>query len=77
MVTFTLAIWADERYLGIRCAKVEYGVDLINDVLQGYQYHGHNGMPIARLTKGEVKEDDNCEKCKNPLYMCNAREVTV
>jgi hypothetical protein len=76
MIT-TLAIWADDQALGIRCAKIKYGVDMINDVMRGYTYHGRDGMPIARLTKGEVREDDDCEKCKNPLYACNASEVTV
>ena len=73
----TLAIWADNQAFGIRCAKINYGVDMINDVLQGYQYHGGNGMPITRLTKGEVREDDDCERCKQAIYICNASEVTA
>ena len=73
----TLAIWADSQVIGIRCAKIEYGVDMINDVLRGYQYLGRNGSLIARLSKGEISEDDDCDRCQRSLTICNACEVTV
>jgi hypothetical protein len=73
----TIALWADSKMLGLRCAKIKYGVDMIDEVLQGYSYHGRNGRLIVRVSKGEVEEDDTCDKCECPLYACNAREVRV
>jgi hypothetical protein len=71
------AIWADERTLGLRCAKIEYGTELIDDVLQGYHYHGRDGKLIRRMRRGQVFDDDTCERCECPLDICNACEVTV
>ena len=73
----TLAIWADNQVIGLRCAKVQYGVDMINDVLRGYQYLGRDGRLIARLSKGEISEDDECDRCSESLTICNAQEVTI
>ncbi len=73
----TVAIWADERTLGLRCAKIEYGVDLIDEVLQGYHYHARNGKLIVRMSRGQVYDNDICERCECPLDICNASEVTT
>lgn len=71
----TIAIWVDNKALGIRCAKVLYGTDFINDVLQGHHYHDRNGALVVRLTRGERDDDDQCEHCKEALFICNAYEV--
>jgi len=75
----TIAIWGDNRMLSIRCAKIKYGYNVIDDVLQGYSYQGNNGILLVRVSKGETSEDEQCEgdECEIPLFECNASEVTV
>jgi hypothetical protein len=73
----TIALWTDSQLLGIRCAKRAYGVDMIDDVLKGFSYHGKNGRLVVRVSQGEVSEDDRCDKCGEGFDMCNSYEVTV
>lgn len=72
-----IALWADSKLLGIRCAKVEYGVDMVEELLQGYAYHGRDGRLLRCLVEGEVSENDACVMCQCTLDICNAFEVTV
>jgi hypothetical protein len=73
----TVAIHADNKIIGIYCAKMVYSDEIVDDVLKGYLYHDRHGSLIVRLTKGEVSEDDNCDVCAQPLFVCNAHELTV
>jgi len=72
-----IAILGDNLYLGLRCAKRAYGVDLVEELLRGRSYNGRDGQRLLRMTEGELREDELCEKCMHPLFLCNASEVTV
>lgn len=68
--------FTDEVTLGIRCAKMIYGVDAVEEILQGFIYHDDQGHQIRRLTLEDVDEATRCDKCWLPLWRCNAEEVT-
>ncbi len=72
LAAIPVGIIVDQQVLGLRCAKYTHGVDLINDVLKGYVYTG-----IVALTMHETDQKDRCMGCNMPLWMCNAREVTL
>jgi hypothetical protein len=67
----------DGELLGLRCGKVKYGVDMVNEVLQGYCYEGENGDMIHRATTEGTPETMRCASCRLALWACNALEVTV
>jgi hypothetical protein len=67
----------DGELLGLRCAKVRHGVDMVTEVLQGYWYQSENGKVITRATVKDVDEKERCESCHLSLWACNALEVTV
>jgi len=54
----TIAIWGDNRMLSIRCAKIKYGYNVIDDVLQGYRIREQRIL-LVRVSKGETSEDEH------------------
>lgn len=67
---------ARQETLGIRCAKQKYGIDAVEEILQGFIYHDDESHQIKRLTLEDVDETVRCEKCWLPLWKCNSLEVT-
>jgi hypothetical protein len=69
-----IAVYADSKTLGIRCAKRLYGADFIDEVMYGYMRPGHDGLLIMRYTRQEISESNICQACENLLRMCSAQE---
>jgi hypothetical protein len=67
---------ARQETLGIRCAKQKYGINAVEEILQGFVYHDDLGHQIKRMTLEDVDETTRCDKCWLPLWQCNAEEVT-
>jgi hypothetical protein len=63
--------------VGLRCAKVRYGVNVVDEVLQGYWYCDMYGTPLQRAVTPKTPETARCAECKLSLWACNALEVTV
>jgi hypothetical protein len=68
---------SEQITLGIRCAKKIYGIDAVEEMIQGFVYHDDKGHQVKRLTLEDVDETVRCDKCWLPLWKCNAREVTI
>ncbi len=67
----------DGELLGLRCAKIKYGVDAVTEVLQGFRYETDAGWLLKRVTLEDIPETERCSKCWLQLCECNAQEVTV
>jgi len=63
----------DGKLLSLRCAKKKYGVDAVEEIMQGFCYEGLNGNLIERAATGLVDEREKCEGegCKYKLFECN------
>ena len=67
----------DGELLGLRCAKIKYGVDAVREIMQGFRYEDERGRHIIRVTTDDEPETERCSKCWLQLCECNAWEVTV
>jgi hypothetical protein len=68
----------DSQLIGLRCAKWRYGVDMVNEVIQGFYYEDERGNQVIRVTADSgASEDQRCTQCYLSLWACNAMEVIV
>lgn len=67
----------DGELLGLRCAKRKYGVEVVEEILEGFVYRNEKGFPIGRATLVDCKDTMQCKECMMQLWECNAREVNA
>jgi len=68
-------VFAQQKTIGIRCAKIVYGCDITEEILQGYIYWDSQGHQIRRLTTEDIDGTVRCDKCWLRLCDCNAMEA--
>lgn len=67
----------DSKIIGLRCAKIKYGVDAVSEMARGYKYQDEHGDTIVRITENDVPETERCGECGLSLWACNAMEVMI
>lgn len=67
----------DSKIIGLRCAKIKYGVDAVSEIARGYKYLSERGDTVVRITVNDVPETDRCGKCGLSLWACNSLEVMI
>lgn len=67
----------DSKIIGLRCAKIKYGIDAVAEIIRGYYYEDERGDHIVRITVNDVPETTQCSNCRWSLWACNASEVTI
>lgn len=67
----------DSKIIGLRCAKIKYGIDAVAEIAKGYRYLDERRDTIVRITVNDVPETERCGKCGLSLWSCNSLEVMI